>query len=267
MRDAPSPCRGGALFQDEGHLQAEELVEREATTRRLAVGESIGGVDGAERVGAAEHSRPNRSAVGVGKRVGELSGALERFGDVARQLRRSDAGLLRLRVDRHDPSGPVTHEVDDRVHHLQPASVRVDLAEDDDGRPHLELLGPPRLVEKADDEPTRLPSSTVTSSTIALRPRGRRVSSLRDPRRDDRLLAGLEGTDLDRVRPVRVAPRVVRHEIEHALDLHGAKRRCFSRPDAVELLDVDSGQLAETTADRRHGGLGRRAHSRDNSSG
>ena len=70
-----------------------------------------------------------------GHRVGDA--ALARSGASASSTQPaisqvSSCGLLALRVDRHDPAGAVADQVDDRVRHLQPAPVRVGLAEQGD---------------------------------------------------------------------------------------------------------------------------------------
>ena len=76
--------------------------------------------------GAARPPAPGRRAA--------PRAALEGVLDPAGELPRRELDLLALRVDRHDAPGAVADQVDDRVGHLQPTSVRVDLAEQRDLR-------------------------------------------------------------------------------------------------------------------------------------
>jgi hypothetical protein len=61
---------------------------------------------------------------------------------------RHDAGLLRLRVERHDPAGLVPDQVDDRVGHLTTATEQLHLAEQHRAHAGPQLAFAEGLVEE-----------------------------------------------------------------------------------------------------------------------
>mgnify|MGYP006899820422 CR=1 FL=1 len=92
-------------------------------------------------------------------RVGDppFATAAQRLLDPAGELPGVELGLLALRVDRHDATGPVADQVDDRVRHLQPAAVGVGLALEGDLQRLFQLPLRLRLGEEC-----RLPDKTAS---------------------------------------------------------------------------------------------------------
>ena len=99
-------------------LSRDRLGQVDAVERRRAV-------DAARSAGA----RRRRERVGDAPRAAACASASSTQPAISHVDQR---GLLALRVDRHDATGAVADEVDDRVGHLQPAAVHLGLAEQRD---------------------------------------------------------------------------------------------------------------------------------------
>ena len=153
----------------------------------------------------------------VGHRVGEAPRlrAAQRLVHPVADLPGGQAGLLGLRVDRHDAAGPVADEVDDRVGHLlRPRYIST--------LPNSATVMPGRSCRSRHGwlkNVTRrcpLPSVTSTVDQRLGRPAPgppRRCPLDRD--QDQRLLAHPQVADRGLVGAVEVAPRVVGEQVEH----------------------------------------------------
>jgi len=178
------------------------------------------------------------SSQAVIERIGETArlGAPEELGRDFADLPTVDAGLARLRIDREQDSsrrfGDGIEHVDRRVHHLAPAPVEVDLAEDGD----LGTLGDPRsilLVEEGELQ--------VRRAVVDLHLHDRATLS-GPPHRDflhlpgnSRLLLDRQRRDLRGARAVVVAARVVLEQVEHGVDPHRAEAFAEARADRPQL--------------------------------
>src|SRR5690606_36655618 len=101
-------------------------------------------VDAVERRGAVDQVVPVEDP--LRHRVEELARPAQRLGHPTGDVPGVDACLLRLRVDGHDPAGPVADEIDDGVRELPLATVDVELCEEHRLGPRPELPLTPRLV-------------------------------------------------------------------------------------------------------------------------
>ena len=140
-------------------------------------------------------------------------------------------------------AGAVADEVDDRVRHLQPTSVRVGLAEQRDLQAFLELPLAPRLVEEHHVHPARPVADGHVDHRAAIprHPLGDRAH--RD--QDERLLAGHEVGDPRLVGAIDPPTRVGGDQVEHGVDADAGQRRLLLVADALQSLDGDVGELAQ----------------------
>ena len=230
-----------ALAHHQRELQPQQLVEDEALARRLGGGHRLRRVHVVERPRAADDVEPVEPF--ARQRVGELAGAAQRLLDPVTQLPGRETGLVGLRVDGHDAPGAVADEVDDRVGHLPPAPVGLELAEEHRVGALLQLLGPPRLVEEraaqvaAAVEHVDLDEGAALAGAPRLHPLHHREHH--------GLVADLEVLDGGLLRAVEVAARVVGEQVEDGLDLHRRQRLDLLGPDPVEHRDRQLGQLAQ----------------------
>ena len=129
-------------------------------TKELVVNESTPGVadlfERVRRMDVAERRCSIDQAVALQKlgrnRVAQpaLAASAKCLPDCRRDLGGADPSLLAIRVDRHDPSGLITNQIDDRVRHLAGAAEVLALAEYDSSHPSPELLRAPGLVEECE---------------------------------------------------------------------------------------------------------------------
>ncbi len=235
--------------QDQRQLQAEELVEDEATPGRLDHIERFGQVDGVEGLRAVpqvELGAPLRR-----EGVDELAGALERLPHPRADLPGRQPRLGRGRVHRQDaqcaPAGRhAGHDVDDRVGHLPGAPVLGHLAEEDRLGAGLELLGPPGLVEEDDLEP----AGVVADDDVDDGAPGAGPARMRRLHRGQhgRLVPDHQVGDVGLAGAVDVAPRVGRQQVEDGLDAQLGQHPHPPLRDAVEPLHADGVQRAECAA-------------------
>ena len=223
------------LAQHEHELHAEQLVEREASPSLFLLAHVVGQVDAGECVAPRDHLV--RGEDGSRDRVGDpaFRAATQGLLDPAGHLPGVDLGLLALRVDRHDATGPIADQVDDRVRHLQPAPIRVGLAEQRDLQALLQLPLPPRLIEEHHVHPPR----AVTDIDVDHRApvASRALVDRADGHEHERFLAGHEIRDPSLVRPIDPATRVGRDEVEQVGDPDFFERRLLLRTDALQPFD------------------------------
>ena len=239
----------GAPAQHQRELGAEQLVEDEPAPRRVLGLEGLGLVDRGERLGAAPQLE--RGAPLGGERVGELAGALERFGDEgadlpARQPHLGRGGVHGEDAQRAPPGRHAGDDVDDRVGHLAGAPVLGHLPEEDRLGAGFELLGPPGLVEEDDLEPAGVVAHhDVDHGPARPRPPGVRRLHGGEHRR---LVADHEVGHVGLARAVDVAPRVGREQIEHGLDAELRQHRGPPLRHPVQPRHLDVAQRAEGAA-------------------
>ena len=132
VADAPRLALERPLAHHEDDLDAEQLVERQPATCGLLLAHRLGEVDRAQRVAAVDQAEPPPHR--VGHRIGDAprSAPFQRVLDPPGDLPRAQRDLLALRVDRHDATGAIADQIDDRVRHLQPTAIHVGLAEQRD---------------------------------------------------------------------------------------------------------------------------------------
>jgi hypothetical protein len=106
------------LAQHQHELHPEQLVERQPTTCLLLVADRLRQVDVRQRIETVEHAEALQDR--RRHRIGDaaITTPAQRFLDPAGDLPGVDLGLLALRIDRHDPTGAVTDQVDDGIGHL-----------------------------------------------------------------------------------------------------------------------------------------------------
>ena len=181
----------------------------------------------------------------VGNRIGDAAvvATAQRLLDPTGQLPRVQLGLLALRVDRDDATGAIADQVDDRVRHLQHAAVRVDLAEQRDLQTFTQLLLAPRLVEEHDVHATRAVTDLDVDDRAPVAGRPLRHGAHRH--QHERLVTGNEVGDAGLVGPVDPASRVRGDQIEHGVDVERRQRGALLVADALELADVDRGEIAQ----------------------
>ena len=231
----------GPLAHDERHLQAHELVDHQPLARCLGSGHRLRFVDLVERPRAVDDIQAVPPL--LGERVGELLGTVQRFVHERLEVPRCHTRLLRLRVDGDDLPCLVADQVDDRVRHLAPALVHLDLAEEDRLTSDRELLGPPGLIEEGAlqiagaVEDVDLDQRPTVAGTAALHALHRR--------QHHGFVTHLQVADRRLLRAVEVPARVVREEIEHVLDPHHIQRLRRLGANAVELRHRKLGQLLE----------------------
>ena len=242
-----------ALARHEPDLHAEELVELEPVRGDPGVVRRLGSVDAPERRRTLDEVV--RRLTSRLERVGEAPslGALERGAHDARQLPAVHVGLARRRVHGHERAGLVAElaeHVDDGVRHLALAPEEVDLAEERRLRSLGELLLAERLVEEHDVEQ---PGSVVDvgldhrAATVAHRPR----ADAADLGVDRDLDAELDLGDLGPVRPVVVAARVVREQVEdRRRSPSRASRGASFGPDVTQVAHRLRGEVTQREAGR-----------------
>ena len=155
-----NPDRGALLVPlalDQGQLEPEQLVEHEAAAGLDHLLHRLWAVDGPVGVRAPDHPVPiedaDRHRVG---QAADLPDPTERLAHEPVHVPALEAGRLGLRVDGHDASRPVAHQVHHGVRHLEVTSKAVGLPEHH-GLPALgQLLEAPRLVEERQAQPTRV---------------------------------------------------------------------------------------------------------------
>ena len=232
-----------ALAGDEYRLDPEQFVEGESTTGGVLGPHRLRLMDGADRLRAVDEVESVEDL--LGHRVGDtaLGAATQGLLDPSGDLPGGEAGLLALRVDRHDPSGAVADEIDDRIRHLTTAGVLVDATEEGDLHTGGELTGSPGLVEEDERDLAGLVADDD-------RHHGPPVAGGAGVHRADLgdhecLLADREGGDRRLVGPVDPSPRVGGEEIEHGLDADGSERRPPLLAHPVQAADVDLREVAE----------------------
>src|SRR5205814_10035920 len=135
-----------ALTAHEYELDAQELVEHQSLARNLVLVDALRDVDAVQRGTSIDEVEAVEHPVGHG--ILDLAGAAQRLLDPLPELPGRELRLLRLRIDRHDATGAVADEVDDRVRHLLAPLEHVELAEEHGLRSFTELLLSPGLVEE-----------------------------------------------------------------------------------------------------------------------
>jgi hypothetical protein len=255
VTDALGLALGGPLAQDQRQLQAEQLVEHQPSASGLGGGHRLGSVDAVERLGPFHQSQalPPTS----GQRFGERSGALQGLRHPAAYLPGHQPRDLRLGVDGHDAAGAVPHQVDDRVGHLAPAPVRLDLAEQHRLGAHRQLAGSPRLVEEDGPEV----AGPVGQVDLHQRPTlaGAAGAHLPHPGQHQSLVPRSKIAQAGLAGPVEVAPRIVRQQVQHGVDPDGGQGFGLLGPDPGQLPDGDVGQLGQAPPSRAGQHLGARA--------
>jgi hypothetical protein len=245
LRDAPGGALDVALALDQGELDPQQLVQHEAASGHLLVGHGLRGVDAGDRLApghqvvAVEH--PLRD------RVGQAAGlrAAQRLLDPGPDLPGRQPGLLRLRVDGHDPPGPAADQVDDRVGHLAAPAVHVDLAEQRHGRARAQLALPPRLVEERHPQPAGLVADLggdQRPGRASLGPAGRHPVHRHQ---DERLLPHLQVPDPALVGAIDVAAGVIGQQVGQVLDPDRRQPLGLAVTDPLQPGHRPRGQLAE----------------------
>ena len=235
------------LAQHQGELEAQQLVEHQPAPGLVALAQRLGGVDVAERPGAAGEVEAIED--GLGHRLGEVAGPLEHLLHPAGLVPARDAVLLGLRVDRDDAARAVADQVDERVRHLPAALVAVDLAEQDRLRAGRQLPLAPRLVEERDPEVTGAVADVRGDQRLRARPAGAPPRDALHGDEDHRLLADPEVGQARLPGPVDVVARVVGEQVEHRLDAEGLLQRPrVLRPDPLQDRDVQLRELRETSS-------------------
>ena len=230
-----------ALAHHQRELQPQQLVEHEALARRLSRAHRLRRVHLVERPRAVDDIET--VAPFARQRVGQLARPSQRLLHPATQLPGREAGLVRLGVDGHDAPGAVADEVDDRVGHLPPSPVGLELAEEHGVGALLQLLGAPRLVEERAAQIAGAIEHVDLDEGAAL-PGASRLNPLHH-REHHGLVADLEVLDGGLLRTVEVTARVVGDQVEDGRDLHRLQRLDLLGPDAVEHRDRQLGQLAQ----------------------
>ena len=128
VTDADGVALHRPFAHHEHQLDPQQLVERQTAPGPLLVVERLGQVDVVQRGAAVDQPEAATDGPRDGVVHAPLPGALEGVLDPSGKLPRVELGLLALRIDRDDAPRAVADQVDDRVGHLQPAAVRVDLA-------------------------------------------------------------------------------------------------------------------------------------------
>ena len=188
-----------ALALHERELHPQQLVEDEPAAGARVARPSIR-ARGSPRAPARGSTRRSRCSTAVGHRIGDARGRhrasalLDQPGDLPRR----EAGLLGLRVHRHDPAGAVADEVDHRVGHGEPAAVRLGPPEERNLQAGVELSLPPRLVEEHEPEPARLVARLDCDHLLA--GASRRLVRRSDRDEDERLLTVAQVSDAGFVR-------------------------------------------------------------------
>ena len=200
-------------------------------------------MDRPERRGAIDEIEPVEER-GV-ERFGELAGAAKGLGAESSHVPGHDAGLLRLRVDRHDPRGLIADAIDDRIGHLAPTLERLDATEQHHLGPLGELLEPIGLVEERDLQIGGAVGDVDDHHRAAAA--HRTLLGAHDLHEKRRLLPHLEFRDAGLAGPIDVATRVVQQHVEHGVhtELGQGLRRGLT--DALEIGDRQRRQLGETS--------------------
>ena len=120
------------LAQHERELHPQQLVEHEPAPRGALRVHRLGSVDRPKRVLPTLEVEPLQHR--CRHRIGDAThaAARERRLHPTRDLPCRQPGLLRLWVHRHDAPGAIADEVDDRIRHGEPPSVRLDPTEERD---------------------------------------------------------------------------------------------------------------------------------------
>ena len=236
-----------AFAEHKYELHSEQFVEREPAARHLLFTERVRCVDCLDRLRSRNQAQALQDL--ARHRVGDpsLVASAQRLLDPARQLPRTELGLLALRVDRDDLAGPVTDLIDDRVRHLEPTSIRVGLAKKRHLEALLELPLAPWLVEEHDLHPAR----AITDLGGHHRPpiAGRALRDGADGHEHERFFTGDEISDARLVGAVNPATGVRRDQVEHRVDVKRPERTALLLPDALDLAHIDRREVAER--DRR----------------
>ena len=232
-----------SFAKNQHQLDPEELIEGEASTGLFLVADRLRQVDVREGVEACEHPETLRD---LGwNRVGDppVAASAQCFLDPPGDLPGRDLRLLALRVDRHDPAGSIADQVDDRVRHLQAATVDVGLAEQGHLEAFSELPLAPRLVEEHHLHAARTVAdvdvdhrSAIPGDPLGHRPHGRQ---------HQRLLARDQVGDARLVGTVDPTTRIEGDQVEQVLDTDCGERRTFLVADAPQPIDIDRGEVAE----------------------
>ncbi len=232
----------GPLAQHEGDLHAQQLVEDEPAAGGLGRLHRVRVVDGGEGGAAVDEVEAVEPVLGHG--VGEGPGPGQGLLDETGQLPRVETALLRgLGVDGHDPTGAVTHQVDDRVGHLPPVAEPLQLPEERGLGARPQLLRPPPLVEEDHVEVAGAVEHVDLDDHLPL-PGPARLDPLHHGQHG-RLLPHLEVGDVGLPGAVDVAPGVVGEQVEHRLDAYGGHGVELLDADALELAHRDGGQLRQ----------------------
>ena len=240
------------LPTDQGHLDAQQLVEHEASTGLQHLLHALGPVDAP--VGLGPVDQPVPVADPGWHRVGQapdLHGATQGLADQGVDVPAVEARRLALRVDGDDPTRPVPHQVDHRAGHLEGAPVLVGLAEHHGLHALPQLLLPPRLVEEGEPQAAGVVATPHLDQRLPVpSPAGRRpVDADQDHALDARGQLGDGGLPA----AVEVATRVEAEEVEDGDDPDGTQGLLAGRSDAVQVGDRAGVQFPQGNAGPSHG--------------
>ena len=233
--------------EHEGQLEAKQLIERQATTRRRNLLHRFRRVDALVGRGAIGEVEAIEDL--LRKRLREATCSLERFGHEPTQLPARHAALGGLGVDGDDPTGLARslvatgdpdQEVHDGVGHLRPAPVLLELAEQQHLCAGCQLATSPGLVEEGDRHRTCPVIDVDRDHGAALA--GSTLRHLGHRRQDDRLVTDSELGKIGLARPIDVAPGIVPEQIEDRGDAERLERLEPFGTDALEDPDLDGGE-------------------------
>ena len=267
VRDAALLAFERALARHQPDLHPEELVELEPVRGDPEVVHRLGSVDPPERRRTVDEVGAPADLALDGVREAAPACALERGAHDAGELPAVHVGLARRRVHGDELAGLVaelTEHVDDRVRHLALAPEQLDLPEERRLRSLGELLLAERLVEEHDvEQPGPVVDVRLDHRAAAVAHRPCADAPHLGVDRD--LDAELDLGDLGSQRPVVVAARVVREQVQDGVDLHRVQPGRELGPDVTQLRHRLRGEVTQRETGRlrvperrRHGPATRR---------